>query len=305
MPKYLYSFLLLALLSVFYIQCSQYVVDGGDKSNRPDSGNKRGSDSSINPINSRGTDDSSWDDSAGGGRRCIYRVDDCLPDRDDHDPDAPSVKEKYKQLEDRYGKGNARLDVNPNRVEEYNFGREPNYEVTKGKIYVDLSRVSGKRHYRGDVVVALEQQLSDGEYTAPHAKFSSGGDDDSRYNIWGNFNKRLGFHGFFSDNRSGSIILVLGEGTDPLKNTDGNRKAIRFSSGSVWFMNFRSLRGNNYKDCYEGGQYIGLTGHIPKPPKKCWFIGAGPFDCRGLAGWKKSGCFKGSSAHELLLSKIS
>src|SRR5690606_27474375 len=73
---------------------------------------------------------------------------------------------------------------------------------------------------------------------------------------------QAGYHGFFQD-RYGAIIIVidslndLGDGQGP---TSGN--------GRIYFKN------------WENGAIPGQWPWGPLSPTSCWFISAGPYDCR-------------------------
>lgn len=291
MQKFLYCFAFFIFFCMFFQCIPQVRVDEKENSginereNREDKSSQSEGSPEGRGNSSLRTSTEDWDDSSlnSRDRSCIYDTQDC--DSDDEDP--PSVNEKYDELKDRYGRGYADLDINPNRVEEFMVGYISNHEITEGRIFVDLDRVNTEKYYRGRIIIALEEEQSDGEDIVHHLRMDSGSADDSEYNVWGSFNGKLGFHGFFSDNKFGSVILVLNEGSDPRKDADGFRKRVRFSDGSIWFMNFKSFTGDNHKDCYEGGSYIGVVGRPPKPSKKCWFIGTGPFDCRAWKTGKK------------------
>ena len=295
MQKYFCLLVLFYLLcsGLFYTQCSPVKLSGrgGEIRGLDDdqsTGSNRGGGGRRGNNNDDDDDDDYDDDDDDRPRRgCLYNEDDCesVRDDDDDDEDPKSVSETYSELKDKYGKGYGKLDVNPNRVMDFLAGYSPNYEITKGRIYVDLDRVQSERYYRGRIAVALEDQLSSREHKVRVIRFDSGSKNDSKYNIWARFGNKLGFHGFFADTKGyGALILVLEEGSDPLANTDGHRKRVRFSEGSLWFMNFKTHTGNNHNKCYEGGEYIGRRKIPPLPPKKCWFIKDGPFDCRA---WRK------------------
>lgn len=78
---------------------------------------------------------------------------------------------------------------------------------------------------------------------------------NNRYNVWITKNGQTAWHGFFQD-RYGSIVVVIDDNDDQ---NDGNGPTV--ASGSIWVMNF----GSSY---------------APLAPTSCWFISAGPYDCR-------------------------
>lgn len=80
-------------------------------------------------------------------------------------------------------------------------------------------------------------------------------EENNKYNVWITKNGKQAWHGFFQD-ALGSIIIVIDEATDL-----GDGQGATSVSGSIWVMNF----GNTY---------------APLSPTSCWFVSAGPYDCR-------------------------
>ena len=74
----------------------------------------------------------------------------------------------------------------------------------------------------------------------------------------------LVWQGFFEDNK-GAIIIVI----DKITGEDGGSTGV---AGSVWYKNFTVARSNNWGPAVRG----------PNPPTPCWFISAGPYDCRAF-----------------------
>ncbi len=93
--------------------------------------------------------------------------------------------------------------------------------------------------------------------------------ENNKYNVWLSDSE---YHGFFQD-AYGSIVLVI---DDVLDLGDGSDVTV---SGSVYVMNFPS-------------------GYAPLSPTSCWFVKAGPYDCRT---WKTS---SGVNTYERLLPKV-
>ena len=298
MGKYLFSgFIALVLSSLFYTQCSQLKLPergrlqaGGDDRGGSSPRRRTAAQSRYDDEDDRddeGDDDDDRYPERGGSRRviedsdCLYGLDSCDDDDEDEEREPESVSAEYRKLRDRYGKGYANLDIDPDQAEDFMAGEIVNYEITDGRVYVDLKRVKSEKYYKGKVVIAVKEEYQKNKHRVRETVLNAGSNTDAKYNVWARFkNNQQGFHGFFTDTKYGAVILVLNPGRDALAGADGDRKRIRRSSGSLWFMNFKTYTGNNHKNCYEGGEYIGRIGRPPHPPKKCWFIKSGPFDCR-------------------------
>jgi hypothetical protein len=103
--------------------------------------------------------------------------------------------------------------------------------------------------------------------------------ENHKYNLlssdYPGMNGAVGYHGFFEDSRvrrlmpplygqplfGGAVILVI-DSTNDLGDGSGPTTA----NGSIWFKN-----------------YVGQYPQGPLPSTNCWFISAGPYDCRS---WK-------------------
>ena len=83
--------------------------------------------------------------------------------------------------------------------------------------------------------------------------------ENNRYNIWFTKNGDDVWHGFFQDSY-GAIIIVIDETDD-----EGDGQGPSVVSGSVYVMNFP----NKYNSIVFGAS-----------PTSCWFVKAGPYDCR-------------------------
>ena len=298
MNKAIYSTVFMCSLltaCLFYVRCAQLDLSQGrgpDSNERiPDDRRDDSEDYRNRRVDNRDNDNDSgeWGNDSTFNRRCTYLRECDLDGDGDRYEDSETIREQYDKLEDRIGGGWASLDINPNMMEEYRLGASSNYEVTKGRVFLDMERVSGERYYEGKTVIAYELKKDDGSHEVKSWEFSSGSGKDAVYNIWANFRNdgQFGFHGFFSDRRSGAVIVVLDEPEDELMRADGDRAEVRFSSGSVWFMNFRKWNGRDDKDdCNENGCFLGLSNCLgpPPPQKMCWFIkNFGPYDCRAFA----------------------
>ena len=282
---------------LFYIRCAQLDLsqEPGPRSGDRSDGNSRGPEDYENRrIDPDDDDGGEWGHDTSLNRRCTYLRECDLDGDGDRYQDTESVREQYDQLEDRVGGGSASLDIDPDMMEEYRLGASSNYEITKGRVFLDMERVSGEKYYEGKVVVAYELKKDDNTREVKSWEFHSGSGKDAVNNIWANFRNdgKFGFHGFFTDGRSGAVIVVLDEPEDALRSSDGDRAEVRSSDGSVWFMNFRKWNARDKKrDCNENGCFLGLSNCIgpPPPQKMCWFIkNFGPYDCRAFADDKHS-----------------
>lgn len=76
---------------------------------------------------------------------------------------------------------------------------------------------------------------------------------------------RLVWQGFFEDHVSALIVIINDiEGEDGASDTLG---------GEVWYKKFSTPRPS---------KYLGPGVRGPNPPTPCWFISAGPYDCRAF-----------------------
>ena len=185
-------------------------------------------------------------------------------------------------MEDKYDGVSTDIDfTGSNTMRDYRTGIRANYAIDKGRVYVDMNREGNHRYYSGKIEIAYEVRKANGEDEVVSQEFSSGWGDDNQYNVWARFGGKPGFHAFFSDSWKG-VILVINEITDlNTERTDvvnvGNRQ---LGSGSVWFKSFRSLVGNNYRDCYEGGTHVRMPPYPEGPQKRCWFVSTGLWNCQ-------------------------
>lgn len=79
------------------------------------------------------------------------------------------------------------------------------------------------------------------------------------YNKWFTVNGKRLFHGFFEDDH-GALMLIVEENLD-----QGDGAGSSQVSGSIWFKNYYNSPYPRYQD---------------RQTLPCWFITAGPYDCR-------------------------
>jgi hypothetical protein len=142
---------------------------------------------------------------------------------------------------------------------------------------------SSYNQYSGDVYISY---LDNGQYYTGH--FNT--DEDSNpgsgtvfpnwghafYNNWFTWQGKPVFHGFFSDSY-GAIMLVVDSVID-----QGDGSGASEVAGSIWYKN------------YPNNQAQPNPQNIP-----CWYITAGPYDCRTLlvkGGWQDDGMIDPVSA---------
>ena len=287
--KILYSVFIALFTVLFFTNCDQLrVFDRGGSSGGNSGG---GSGGGKNPYGTTGDYDEEGrrrgetDFSGDGGSNNDDGEYYCPVEDGDCEEEDERYSKDYDDLEDEYDgvSGNINFE-GANTMQEYRTGIRANHPIERGRVYVDMNREGNHRYYSGRIEVAFKVRRASGEDEVISQEFSSGYGNDNRYNVWANFNGKLGFHAFFSDAWKG-VILVIDEVIN-VKNERTARDQInlknQLGSGSIWFKSFLSHHRNNQNDCYEGGNPIpiGAPGSPPAPSKKCWFIGVGPYDCR-------------------------
>ena len=244
------------------------------------------------------------DDGGHGGHGddslCAVAREGCTPgDRrnsnDNDREDIPSVRESYKELEDRFGGGYADLRfASRSNIQDYRLGNmAPNTPIEEGRVFVELENVSNNSYYEGSVVVSYEYDHPRDGMMLKHHEFRTDG-RDARYNLWTRFDDgKFGFHGFFQNDFEAIILVVdnlydaSGESDSRVfrcnpSRTDCPNADNAVGTGSVWFKAFKNEgRGR----CHDNGRYINLKTFPNAPDKRCWDISVGPFDCRA---WKTS-----------------
>lgn len=135
------------------------------------------------------------------------------------------------------------------------FANHPINQAQNVKINVNLDKFSNNR-YGGYVTIAY---TNNGIRQAPRfgtgGPYAVGSTDDVKYNLWFTKDGVRAFHAFFEDSL-GAVVLVV-DHTVNFGDGNGNLDVV---GGSVWFKNFE-------------------FSYAPKPTR-CWFIEAGPYDCR-------------------------
>lgn len=125
---------------------------------------------------------------------------------------------------------------------------------------------SAYNQYSGDVYISYQDN---GQYYTGHFNTDDGANPSSGtvypnwnhafYNNWFMWQGKPVFHGFFSDSY-GAIMLVIDQVID-----QGDGSGSSELAGSIWFKN------------YPNNQALPNPQNIP-----CWYITAGPYDCRTL-----------------------
>lgn len=159
------------------------------------------------------------------------------------------------------------------------------------RISVKLKNV-GTNEYAGDIYVSY---YDNGQYYTGHfatldssnptgSTAASGtlypGWKHAAYNNWFSWQGKAVFHGFYQD-AYGAIMLIIDGSTD-----QGDGSGASDVSGSIWFKNFAN------------SQYQPNSQNIP-----CWFMTAGPYDCRTFLVSGNNGAGDVSSASALYPSQ--
>jgi len=140
------------------------------------------------------------------------------------------------------------------------------------KISVNLTEVDSTLKFSGSVKISYEDngQTFTGTFESSADKnqnISGLKDNDvpeSAYNYWFSKDGKTVFTGIFQD-ALGSVVLVIDKTVD-----QGDGQGTGYVSGSVYFKNFAQSQATQ------------------SPYRKCWFIYAGPYDCRSTEVMQKS-----------------
>jgi hypothetical protein len=137
-----------------------------------------------------------------------------------------------------------KLNLNLQRIEPAQGSNRPSF----GGV-VTVSFKDGGRTYEDQ----FTSMVNEGHWYGPGVVNTNR--ENNKYNVWITKNNRQAWHGFFQD-QFGAVIVVIDD-TDDLGDGNGPTRA----AGSIWVMNF----GQSY---------------APVSPTSCWFVSAGPYDCR-------------------------
>lgn len=154
-------------------------------------------------------------------------------------------------------------------------GTHPLNNPTNVKLNVNLVDAGGG-HFGGQIKIAYDDagKHYEGYFaagTGKNQKFSSYDTNHdvglyhAQYNTW--FNGGSNFTGFFQD-AYGAVVLVIDQVTN-----QGDAQGSAYVNGSIWFKNFTQSLAP------QGSQ------------RYCWFIYAGPYDCRSTTVIKKSNAY--------------
>lgn len=142
------------------------------------------------------------------------------------------------------------------------------------KISVDL-KDNGSLRFAGSVKISYEDNgqmftgtFESGEGTNQNIDGLKDNDVmESVYNYWFSKDSKTVFTGMYQD-ALGSIVLVVDKTVD-----QGDGQGTGYVSGSVYFKNFAQSQATQ------------------SPYRKCWFIYAGPYDCRSTEIMNKSALY--------------
>jgi hypothetical protein len=160
--------------------------------------------------------------------------------------------------------------VSKARMEEY-VGTRPLNNPSDFRLTVALKNVGGYK-YAGEIKISYldNGQTYTGIFTAPEGNNSSfdgmhdNGTLKAVYNYWFNFDGKTVFNGFFQD-QYGAIVLVVDNYID-----QGDGQGTTTLSGSVYFRNFPQSFAPQSTE------------------RNCWFVYAGPYDCRSYTVMNKT-----------------
>lgn len=221
-----------------------------------------------------------------------YSTEDREDDKNNPNNDDPLYKSNnIRSREGRWGTSAPVMSFNHDALEDFRLGRPfSSRDIKNMRIYVDLEKSGGSRpYYQGIVTLSYNDS---GSGNVPYARFSSGQDDNARYNVWFRDSGENVFHGFFQENE-GALILVVDRQTRVLQSPDDgdNFNPDNLRGGSIWIMMFRTtFRGatscSNHSQLYVSDYNKGLPFGVERLPLvsqlpvKCWFKTIGPYDCR-------------------------
>ena len=237
------------------------------------------------PRNGGGND---YDDDYDYGRDNKPR--DPLPEK----PDDPCRRRQYDSLKDRFGSmGFVRFSRSALR--DYRLGRESNFGVGCGRIYLDMepdSSLDDSREtvYGGELTISFEDG---GEIL--FQQFDSGRGSDNIHNYWrGNSwrarrssrrrdrdsDRRTVNQNFYAifEGRDAAIILKI---NDVMEKDVGDGYTELLGFGEIWYKMFRDFTGDRNDKCYRKGTYMRHSGTgASKPGRRCWLVRHGPFSCK-------------------------
>jgi hypothetical protein len=188
--------------------------------------------------------------------------------------------------------GASQVTFTPVSIDEMNsyVGLHPLNNPTNFQISIVTSN-TGNGRYGGTVKISYtdtgvyyESNMQSGTGTNVSLDgLQDNGTQEDDYNRWFSLNGQSYFSGFFQDSY-GAIIVVI----DGVVN-QGDAQGTSLLSGSVYYKNFAQSYATQ------------------SPYRKCWFIRAGPYNCRAAAvtdktsvyptdnGYRKLGTFSGIS----------
>jgi len=286
-----YSIFIFLLIILFFTRCDQLRIfgNGGSSGSGSSSEGGRGGTDGYGATDEYGDGSSSgeYTDSSDGYSSGDYDDNEiyCPAEDGDCEDEDERYSDDYDHLEDRYDGVSGDIDfARASVVEDYRHGIRANYPIERGRVYVEMGREGNHRYYSGKIEIAFKVRRANGNEEVISQEFTSGYGTDNQYNVWARFGGRLGFHAFFSDPWKG-VILVINRITNVTsERTEADRINLtnQLGSGSIWFKSFRSYYRGNDDDCYGGGDYLrmGDPSAPPAPPKRCWFISVGPYDCQ-------------------------
>lgn len=167
-------------------------------------------------------------------------------------------------------------------------GSRPLNNPTNYNLSISLQQVGSSGKYAGTIKLSYYDNgvRYEGNFSAPsgyNQYFPSYGTAkdvglaQAEYNTWFTVGGKTVFSGFFQDTYGG-IVLVI---DNAMSVNQGDGQGGGTISGQIWYRNF----ANTYA--------------TQGPERKCWFIYAGPYDCRSNVVIQKSGLYPTDSYRKL------
>lgn len=182
------------------------------------------------------------------------------------------------------------MNFTPVSVEEMNayVGSTPLNNPTNFTLQINLQNVNGSGRYAGQVRLGYTDNgiRHEGVFTAPagyNSNFDSYGTArdvglaEAQYNYWFTLSGKSVFSGYFQDSFGGLVIVIDNAATV----NQGDGQGGGTISGQIWYRNFATSYATQ------------------GPERKCWFIYAGPYDCRSNIVTTKSGLYPTDSYRKL------
>jgi hypothetical protein len=139
---------------------------------------------------------------------------------------------------------------------------------------IKISYTDNGYRYEGNFYTCLTSNCINQKYDS-YGTSKDNGASEAKYNYWFTKAGKKVFSGFFQDNY-GAVMLVIDNVVD-----QGDGQGGSVVSGQIWYRNF-------------------ATTFAPQSQvRACWFLYAGPYDCRSNIGMTKSALYPNDSYRKL------